>query len=117
VGLAGQALFSARFLVQWIASERRRKSTVPRGFWYLSVAGGVVLLGYAIYRRDLVFILGQGGGLLIYCRNLWLIHQPAGGDGQGVSSGGLGEPGARLRPEPLTGVNQPAGVGQEPGGP
>ena len=74
VGLGGQLLFTARFLVQWIASERARKSTVPVSFWYFSMAGGVILFAYAIYRKDPVFILGQSMGLVIYARNLWLIH-------------------------------------------
>jgi len=78
IGLLGQALFSARFLVQWIASERRRRSVVPLAFWYFSVGGGVTLLAYAIYRRDPVFILGQGAGLFVYARNLWLIYRAAG---------------------------------------
>jgi lipid-A-disaccharide synthase-like uncharacterized protein len=75
VGFLGQALFSARFVVQWIASERRRKSVVPRQFWYFSVGGGVTLLAYAIYRLDPVFILGQGAGLFVYARNLYFIHR------------------------------------------
>jgi lipid-A-disaccharide synthase-like uncharacterized protein len=75
VGLLGQALFSARFLVQWIASERRRQSVVPRQFWYFSIGGGVVLLVYSIYRKDVVFILGQGTGLFIYLRNLYFIRR------------------------------------------
>ena len=74
VGLAGQLLFSMRFLVQWIMSERARRSVMPVAFWYFSLAGGLVLLSYAIYRRDPVFILGQATGLIIYIRNLWLIH-------------------------------------------
>ena len=73
VGFFGQACFSARFLVQWIASERRRQSVVPVYFWYFSLAGGVVLLAYALHRRDPVFILGQAAGLVIYARNLYLI--------------------------------------------
>ena len=75
VGLLGQAMFSARFLIQWIASERRRQSVVPRQFWYFSIGGGVVLLVYSIYRKDVVFILGQGTGLFIYLRNLYLIRR------------------------------------------
>nr|AIA84220.1 LAB_N [uncultured Chlamydia sp.] len=67
-------MFTARFLVQWIASERARDSIVPVAFWYFSLAGGVMLLSYAIYRADPVFILGQGLGVMIYLRNLWLIH-------------------------------------------
>lgn len=73
VGFVGQACFSARFLVQWIASERRRRSVVPIHFWYFSVAGGALLLVYAIHRMDPVFILGQAAGLVIYARNLYLI--------------------------------------------
>ena len=74
-GFIGQAMFTARFLVQWIASERVKRSVVPRLFWYLSLAGGSVLLIYAIHRRDPVFIVGQSTGLLVYSRNLWLIHR------------------------------------------
>jgi lipid-A-disaccharide synthase-like uncharacterized protein len=81
IGLAGQALFSARFLVQWIASERLRRSTVPVLFWHLSLAGGFALFVYAAMRHDPVFMLGQGFGMLVYLRNLWLIrrhHQETG---------------------------------------
>lgn len=74
VGLGGQLLFTARFLVQWIASERVGRSVVPLAFWYLSIGGGLILLAYAIWRRDPVFILGQSMGLFIYIRNLVLIH-------------------------------------------
>ena len=74
VGLLGQAMFSMRFLVQWISSERARKSVMPVAFWYFSIAGGMILLSYAIYRRDPVFIVGQSTGLFIYLRNLWLIR-------------------------------------------
>ncbi|MFQ5828507.1 MAG: lipid-A-disaccharide synthase N-terminal domain-containing protein [Candidatus Methylomirabilia bacterium] len=73
VGLLGQACFSMRFLVQWIVSERKKESVVPVQFWYFSVGGGVALLSYAILRQDPVFILGQGAGLFIYGRNLYLI--------------------------------------------
>ncbi len=75
VGFLGQAFFSMRFLVQWIASERQRKSIIPHAFWYFSIFGGVTLLTYAIYREDPVFIVGQGAGLLIYARNLYFIHR------------------------------------------
>ena len=75
VGLLGQLCFSARFLVQWIASERRKESVVPTEFWYFSIGGGLVLLIYAIYRVDPVFILGQGAGLLVYARNLYFIRK------------------------------------------
>jgi lipid-A-disaccharide synthase-like uncharacterized protein len=75
VGLLGQGLFSARFLVQWIASEKQGASVVPVYFWYFSIGGGFTLLLYAIYRHDAVFILGQGAGLFVYARNLYLIHR------------------------------------------
>ncbi|MEZ5777745.1 MAG: lipid-A-disaccharide synthase N-terminal domain-containing protein [Paracoccaceae bacterium] len=74
-GLFGQLMFTGRFLVQWIASERARRSVVPLSFWYFSIAGGLILLSYAIYRRDPVFVLGQSLGVFIYGRNLWLIHR------------------------------------------
>jgi len=73
-GLLAQAMFTGRFLVQWIASERLRKSVVPTAFWYFSLAGGIMLLAYALYRQDPVFILGQLFGVVIYARNLWLIY-------------------------------------------
>jgi len=74
VGFLGQALFSARFLVQWVVSERARRSVVPLAFWLFSLGGGVTLLVYAIHRQDPVFIVGQASGLLIYTRNLMLIR-------------------------------------------
>lgn len=74
VGLAGQLMFSMRFLLQWLASERAGRSTVPVAFWYFSIAGGAILFLYALHRQDPVFILGQGLGILIYARNLWLIQ-------------------------------------------
>jgi lipid-A-disaccharide synthase-like uncharacterized protein len=70
----GQALFSARFFVQWLASERVKRSVIPTAFWYFSLAGGVTLLAYAIHRQDPVFIAGQGLGLVVYLRNLYLIR-------------------------------------------
>jgi lipid-A-disaccharide synthase-like uncharacterized protein len=75
IGFVGQALFSMRFIVQWIASEKKGESVVPVLFWYFSLAGGITLLAYAIYRQDPVFILGQGAGVLIYIRNLVLIFR------------------------------------------
>jgi lipid-A-disaccharide synthase-like uncharacterized protein len=80
-GFLGQALFSARFIVQWLVSEAKGKSVIPMAFWYFSVAGGLVLLIYAILRHDPVFTLGQAAGLVVYLRNLVLIarerrHQP-----------------------------------------
>ncbi len=79
LGMIGQGIFGSRFLVQWVASERKRRSVIPRAFWYLSIAGSLVLLSYAIHRRDPVFILGECGGVLIYVRNLVLLRRhPAG---------------------------------------
>ena len=75
IGFVGQALFFGRFFVQWIASEKRKESVIPVAFWYFSIGGGLVLLIYAIYRRDPVFIVGQGAGLFVYLRNLFLIRQ------------------------------------------
>jgi len=75
LGFTGQALFSLRFLVQLLHSERQRRSVVPQEFWYFSVAGGVVLLAYAIHKQDLVFILGQLTGLFVYGRNLYFLNQ------------------------------------------
>lgn len=73
-GFCGQALFMCRFLVQWIASERARRSVVPIAFWYFSIAGGLSLFAYAVHRGDPVFILGQSLGIVIYSRNLYLIY-------------------------------------------
>jgi lipid-A-disaccharide synthase-like uncharacterized protein len=75
IGLIGQALFTARFIVQWIASERAGRSVVPLSFWYLSLSGGFILLGYALYKQDLVFILGQAFNSIIYVRNLMLLRK------------------------------------------
>lgn len=74
IGFIAQGLFSARFMVQWIASERLKRSVVPQAFWYFSIAGGALLLAYAIHRRDPVFIVGQGAGLIVYLRNLQLLR-------------------------------------------
>ena len=76
-GFGAQFMFMMRFLVQWIASERKQRSHVPVVFWYFSIGGGLMLLTYAIQRRDPVFILGQSLGLLIYARNLVLIYRRA----------------------------------------
>ncbi|MDP8253391.1 MAG: lipid-A-disaccharide synthase N-terminal domain-containing protein [Candidatus Kaelpia aquatica] len=75
VGFLGQIMFSMRFLIQWLASEKRKKSIVPVSFWYFSIAGGVLLLSYSIFRKDPVFMLGQSVGVIIYSRNLYLIHK------------------------------------------
>lgn len=75
IGFLGQFLFAARFIVQWISSERRRMSHVPIQFWYLSLIGGTITTLYAIHRLDPVFIVGQASGLIVYVRNLMLIHR------------------------------------------
>ncbi|MGB9712058.1 MAG: lipid-A-disaccharide synthase N-terminal domain-containing protein [Dissulfurimicrobium sp.] len=75
IGFTGQFLFFMRFFIQWIYSERRKKSMIPTAFWYLSIAGSLVLLIYAILRRDIVFIAGQAFGILIYLRNLYFISK------------------------------------------
>jgi len=75
LGFVGQALFSMRFLIQWIYSEKNKRSMIPTAFWYFSLAGGLTLLSYAILREDPVFIVGQGAGLFIYMRNLMLIRK------------------------------------------
>jgi len=77
LGFAGQLLFTGRFLVQWIASERKGQSVVPIHFWLLSLGGSMVLLVYAISRRDPVFIAGQSFGSIVYIRNLMLIRKQA----------------------------------------
>ena len=74
-GLMGQLLFSARFVVQWLKSEKAKKSVIPTAFWYFSISGGIVLLTYALHKQDPVFILGQALGLFIYLRNLQLIRK------------------------------------------
>ncbi len=73
IGFIGQALFSGRFILQWLKSEREKKSVFPIAFWYFSIAGGIILAAYAIYRKDPVFIVGQLTGLLIYFRNLYFV--------------------------------------------
>ena len=73
IGIIAQALFTARFVVQWLASEKAGRSVIPFSFWLLSIGGGVLLLVYALYRRDPVFILGQAFGVLIYLRNLTFV--------------------------------------------
>jgi lipid-A-disaccharide synthase-like uncharacterized protein len=75
IGFAGQGLFAMRFIVQWLTSEGQGRSVIPIAFWYFSIGGGAVLLLYAIWRQDPVIICGQGLGLFIYLRNLFLIHK------------------------------------------
>jgi lipid-A-disaccharide synthase-like uncharacterized protein len=73
LGFVAQAFFTARFLVQWIASERVGKSVIPIAFWWCSIGGGLLLLVYALYRRDPVFIAGQAFGVFVYVRNLYFV--------------------------------------------
>lgn len=75
VGFFGQALFFARMMVQWVASEREKKSVVPVGFWWLSLLGGAMLFGYFVWRRDIIGVLGQTTGVVVYARNLRLIYK------------------------------------------
>jgi lipid-A-disaccharide synthase-like uncharacterized protein len=76
-GMAGQCAFGARFVVQWIASERRKRVVVPVAFWWLSIAGGLVTLAYAVRIEDPVFLIAQTGGLAMYLRNL-VLHRRSG---------------------------------------
>ena len=73
LGFVAQAMFTMRFLVQWIASERAGKSVMPLTFWLFSILGGILLLVYALYRRDPVFIAGQSFGVFVYLRNLQFV--------------------------------------------
>jgi len=75
LGFLGQALFSMRFFIQWIYSEKHKKSLIPKAFWYFSLAGGITLFSYALLRQDPVFIAGQGLGLFVYIRNLMLLKK------------------------------------------
>jgi lipid-A-disaccharide synthase-like uncharacterized protein len=75
LGFMGQALFTMRFIVQWVASEKRKESVIPVAFWYFSLGGGLILLAYAIHRMDPVFILAYLPGNFIYFRNLWFIYR------------------------------------------
>lgn len=104
-GLLGQALFTGRMLVQWIASERRRESVVPVAFWWLSLAGASMLLAYFAWRRDVVGILGQATGWMVYARNLYLLHRER--PGLADLLGSLVERFSRIAPR---GVRPSAGV-------
>jgi lipid-A-disaccharide synthase-like uncharacterized protein len=75
IGFLGQGLFFGRWVIQWIASERKAESQVPIAFWYMSLIGGLITLAYAIYRKDPVFIAGQSIGAVVYIRNLILISR------------------------------------------
>ena len=73
IGLFGQFMFMMRFVYQWIASERAKKSIMPEAFWYFSLGGGIIVFCYALHQQDIVFILGQGLGVFIYLRNIYFI--------------------------------------------
>jgi lipid-A-disaccharide synthase-like uncharacterized protein len=75
IGFGGQFLFAGRFLLQWLYTEKQRKSVIPIGFWYLSIIGGVTLFFYALHLHDPVFTLGQSLGILVYSRNLYFIYK------------------------------------------
>ena len=75
IGFAGQGLFAMRFIIQWLKSEGEGRSVIPLAFWYFSIGGGMVLFLYALWRKDPVIICGQGLGLFIYLRNLYLIYR------------------------------------------
>jgi lipid-A-disaccharide synthase-like uncharacterized protein len=77
LGYSAQVLFAGRFAIQWLVSERKGRSVIPLAFWLLSLAGGLLMLGYALLRRDQVFIVGQAAGLAVYLRNLFLIRREA----------------------------------------
>jgi lipid-A-disaccharide synthase-like uncharacterized protein len=83
IGYVAQALFAMRFVVQWIASERAGRSVVPTAFWVFSIGGGLMLLGYALYRKDPVFIIGQAFGVFVYIRNLQFVMR---GRGDGAAA-------------------------------
>lgn len=88
IGFGGQIVFASRFWVQWVASERARRSIVPISFWWLSIVGGLLSLAYAVYRLDPVFIVGQVSGTMIYARNLALIRRTsANGPAAGSAAG------------------------------
>ncbi|MDO4767294.1 MAG: lipid-A-disaccharide synthase N-terminal domain-containing protein [Pseudomonadota bacterium] len=75
IGFLGQGFFFMRFFWQWIVSEKEKKSVIPIAFWYFSLLGSLFLLIYAVLRRDIVFMVGQSTGFIIYTRNLYLIHK------------------------------------------
>jgi lipid-A-disaccharide synthase-like uncharacterized protein len=75
VGFAGQLAFSGRMLIQWFVSEKQRQSVIPEAFWWLSLIGGIMLFAYFVWRQDVVGVLGQSSGLVIYARNIRLIYK------------------------------------------
>ncbi len=75
IGFGGQAVFMSRFLIQWMVSERKQESVIPTAFWWISLIGAVFLFAYFVWRRDIIGLLGQSTGVVIYARNLRLIHK------------------------------------------
>jgi lipid-A-disaccharide synthase-like uncharacterized protein len=75
IGFIGQLFFTMRFAVQWIVTEKKKESSIPIQFWYLSIMGSILLFSYALYRKDPVFILGQSFGIIVYSRNLFFIYK------------------------------------------
>jgi lipid-A-disaccharide synthase-like uncharacterized protein len=91
LGLLGQLLFTGRMLVQWLASEKHRRSVVPAAFWWMSLGGAMMLLTYFIWRRDIVGVLGQSFGLIVYIRNIHLIYGVRAGAATKVASASVHE--------------------------
>jgi lipid-A-disaccharide synthase-like uncharacterized protein len=92
IGFSGQALFASRFIIQWFKSEIVGRSVIPLAFWYLSLGGGLVLLSYAIYKGDPVFITGQATGIIVYSRNLYLIFREKRNQRETLLAGGTERP-------------------------
>jgi lipid-A-disaccharide synthase-like uncharacterized protein len=109
-GFAAQFVFMLRFIVQWVSSERKQRSHVPTVFWYLSIGGGLMLLAYAIYRRDPVFMFGQGLGLLIYFRNLVLIYRRAWAYQEVVAERSRRSPAAAALADPTVPSSEPSAI-------
>jgi lipid-A-disaccharide synthase-like uncharacterized protein len=86
VGLFAQIMFSLRFILQWVSSEKEKRSVIPPAFWWFSLFGGLTLLAYGLHRREPVLILGQAMGIVIYARNIVLIHRTQREDGQALAS-------------------------------
>ena len=74
-GSLGQIIFTLRFVYQWLYSRRKNESVLPLGFWLISLTGSLIIVAYALYRRDPVLILGQSTGLLVYSRNIYLLQR------------------------------------------
>jgi lipid-A-disaccharide synthase-like uncharacterized protein len=100
IGLVGQSAFFARFLVQWVASERAGRSFVPMSFWYLSLGGSLVLLVYAVHRAEPVFLLGQLPNAFVYVRNIMLIKRAGAEGSPSGTPAAAGPVGAPLRDDP-----------------